>query len=150
MEDGIIYTFGDIDALVVIFDGLRMLFDPAVTTFFSVTGGLGLGVASTVAAMIALIGTMNQYISQQQLQMQGPLVGLFIYALVAIPTVDRMYVSDINTGKTLPIYDVPIGLGVVGYGMIWCGGSFSEAFWGPRIQLRTASAFMRLRCSLAQ
>tara|TARA_Y100001970_G_scaffold294258_1_gene449337 strand:+ start:29451 stop:33782 length:4332 start_codon:yes stop_codon:yes gene_type:complete len=117
MEDGIIYTFGDIDALVVIFDGLRMLFDPAVTTFFSVTGGLGLGVASTVAAMIALIGTMNQYISQQQLQMQGPLVGLFIYALVAIPTVDRMYVSDINTGKTLPIYDVPIGLGVVGYGM---------------------------------
>ena len=68
MEDGIIYTFGDIDALVVIFDGLRMLFDPAVTTFFSVTGGLGLGVASTVAAMIALIGTMNQYISQQGLR----------------------------------------------------------------------------------
>lgn len=117
MEDGIIYTFGDVDALVVIFDGLRLLFDPATTTFFSGTGGLGLGVATTLAAMIALIGTMNQYVTQQRLQMQGPLMGLFIYALVAIPTVDRMFISDVNTGKTLPVYDVPIGLGVIGYGM---------------------------------
>ena len=146
MEDGIIYTFGDIDALVVIFDGLRMLFDPAVTTFFSVTGGLGLGVASTVAAMIALIGTMNQYISQQQLQMQGPLVGLFIYALVAIPTVDRMYVSDINTGKTLPIYDVPIGLGVVGYGM----SLISTAMKTLQTQLERLNLANRNTCTMVK
>ena len=117
MEDGIIYTFGDVDALVVIFDGLRLLFDPATTTFFSGTGGLGLGVATTLAAVIALIGTMNQYVSQQRLELQGPLMGLFIYALVAIPTVDRMFISDVNTGKTLPVYDVPVGLGVLGYAM---------------------------------
>lgn len=117
MEDGVIYTWGAIDALVVLFDGLRLLFDPGTTTFFSGTGGLGLGVATTLAAMIALIGTMNQYISTQRLQMQGPLMGLFIYALVAVPTVDRMYISDVNTGKTLPVYDVPLGLAVVGYGM---------------------------------
>ena len=117
MEDGVIYTWGGIDALVVLFDGLRLLFDPATTTFFSGTGGLGLGVATTLAAMIALIGTMNQYVSTQRLQMQGPLTGLFIYALVAVPTVDRMYISDVNTGKTLPVYDVPLGLAVVGYGM---------------------------------
>lgn len=117
MEDGVIYTWGGIDALVVLFDGLRLLFDPATTTFFSGTGGLGLGVATTLAAMIALIGTMNQYVSTQRLQMQGPLMGLFIYALVAVPTVDRMYISDVNTGKTLPVYDVPLGLAIVGYGM---------------------------------
>ena len=117
MEDGVIYTWGAIDALVVLFDGLRLLFDPGTTTFFSGTGGLGLGVATTLAAMIALIGTMNQYISTQRLQMQGPLMGLFIYALVAVPTIDRMYISDVNTGKTLPVYDVPLGLAVVGYGM---------------------------------
>ena len=117
MEDGIIYTLGDIDTLRVIFDGLSLMFDPSETTFFSGNDGLGLGVATTLAAMIALIGTMNQYITQQRLQMQGPLMGLFIYAIVAVPTVDRMYISDINTGKTLPVYNVPLGLGVLGYGM---------------------------------
>ena len=114
MEDGIIYTFGSIDTLVIILEGLAVLFDPGQNAFFSSGSGLGIGVGGTLAATLALVGVFTNYISTQKLMVHGPLVGLLVYAVVAVPKIDRIFVSDLYTGETVAVSDVPLGVAVVG------------------------------------
>ena len=117
MEDGIIYTFGNVDTLVIILEGLAALFDPDQSTFFVSENGLGVGVGGTLAATLALVGVFTTYISEQKLLIVGPLVGLLIYALVAVPKIDRIFVSDLYSGETVAVSDVPLGIAVLGITM---------------------------------
>ena len=117
MEDGIIYTFGSLDTLVLVLEGLALLFDSGTNQFFASGSGLGVGVGGTLAAMLALLGTIGNYITQQKLPVHGPLVGLVVYAIIAVPKIDRIFVSDLYTGETVSVSNVPVGVAVIGVGM---------------------------------
>lgn len=117
MEDGIIYTFGSLDTLVMILEGLAVLFDPLENTFFSSDSGLGVGVGGTLAAMLAVLGVFSNYFSTNKISIHGPLVGLVIYAAVAVPKIERIFVSDLYTGETVAVSDVPLGVAIIGIAM---------------------------------
>jgi hypothetical protein len=112
MEDGIVYVFGQLDTMVMVFDGLAYLYSSG-NTFFSGGTGLGLGIAATMAAILNILMSFGSYTTENKINMHGPLIGLSMYALIAIPTVNRMFVQDIYSGTTVAVQDVPLGIAVV-------------------------------------
>lgn len=117
MEDGIIYTFGSLDTLVLVLEGLAFLFDPDQNVFFASDSGLGVGLGGTLAAMLALLGTIGSYFTTQKIPVHGPLIGLLVYAIIAVPKIDTIFVSDLYTGETVSVSDIPLGVAVIGVGM---------------------------------
>ena len=128
MDGSTIYTFGQIDTFVMVLEGLRSLFDPLQNQFFISSDGLGVGLAGTMAAILAMLGSFNSYQKTNQITAHGALLGLAVYALVAVPKVDTIWVEDLYTGEQIAVVDLPIGIVTIGVVMSSFTKNMTELF----------------------
>ena len=113
----IIYTFGSPDTFRVVLEALAVLFDPTTSSFFASNDGLGAGSAALFAAILATLGLFSNYVQLNKVATHGPLLGLMLYAVLCIPKVDNVWISDLYTGRTVLVQNVPVGIASIGFAL---------------------------------
>lgn len=107
---------------------LAVLFDPTQSEFFVSNGGMGLGVGATLAAMIAFIGTGFNWFGTQKFAPQGALYGIVLYSLFFVPKMETVWLSDLYTGRTEQVLNVPFGVAAMGSAFSTISVGMTEAF----------------------
>ena len=130
MNDIIIYTFGQLSTFKAVLQSLSVLFDPTVSQFFASNNSLGAGSAAVMASLIAIIGLFSNYLTQSKVLPHGPLLGLMMYGMICIPKVENVWVSDLYTGRTELVQNVPLGIAVIGYSLSTISKGFIEEIEG--------------------
>jgi hypothetical protein len=128
MDEVIIYTFGHLDIIKMALQALAVLFDPTQSEFFVSNGGMGLGVGATLAAMIAFIGTGFNWFGTQKFAPQGALYGIVLYSLFFVPKMETVWLSDLYTGRTEQVLNVPFGIAALGSAFSTISVGLTEAF----------------------
>lgn len=114
MNDVVIYTFGHLSIFKAVFQALAVLFDPTQSQFFVSSDGMGLGIGATLAAMVALIGTGFSWFDNQKFTPHAALYGMFVYSLLFVPKMPEVWLSDLYTGRTEVVNNVPLGVAILG------------------------------------
>lgn len=115
MDSVVIYIFGHLDVFKGILQALAVLFDPTQTEFFVSNDGMGLGVGATLAAVVALLGAGLNWFDTQKFAPHTALYGVVLYSLFFVPKMDEVWVSDLYTGRTEVVNNVPLGVSLLGY-----------------------------------
>jgi conjugal transfer mating pair stabilization protein TraG len=135
MDSVVIYTFGHLSIFKSVFQALAVLFDPTQSEFFVSNDGLGLGVGATLAAMIAFLGAGFSWFDTEKFTPHTALYGMVLYSLLFVPKMDDVWLSDLYSGRTEVVNDVPFGVAIIGsaYSSISVGlaRSFEAEYTSP-------------------
>ncbi|GAA5143249.1 conjugal transfer protein TraG N-terminal domain-containing protein [Thalassotalea piscium] len=123
-----IFTFGQLQTFKAVLEALAAMFDPNNTEFFISLGGLGAGAGALLAGMLAILGLFGAYLSQAKVNGSGPIVSLLIYVVVCVPKVPNVWLTDLYTGQTEVVQNVPIGIATMGYAMSTISKQLIEVF----------------------
>jgi|TARA_R110002060_G_scaffold36845_2_gene47814 conjugal transfer mating pair stabilization protein TraG len=114
MDSVVIYTFGHLSIFKAVFQALAVLFDPLQTEFFVSDNGMGLGIGATLAAMVAFIGAGFNWFDTEKFAPHTALYGMILYSLLFVPKMPEVWLSDLYTGRTEVVNNVPFGVAVLG------------------------------------
>lgn len=128
MNEVTIHTFGHLGIFKAIFQALAVLFDPTQTEFFVSSDGMGLGVGATLAAIIALIGSGFNWFDNQKFTPHTAIYGIALYSMFFVPKMNTVWLSDLYTGRTESVQNVPMGVAYLGYAFSTLTLSISEHF----------------------
>ena len=117
MDNIQIFTFGQLDTFKAILEALSVMFDPTQSNFFVSSDGLGAGMAALLASLLAILGLFGSYFAQSKFNGAGPLLGLVLYVGLCIPKIPNVWITDLYTGQTELVTDVPVGIATMGYAM---------------------------------
>ena len=114
MDSVVIYTFGHLSIFKAVFQALAVLFDPLQTEFFVSDDGMGLGVGATLAAMVAFIGAGFNWFDTEKFAPHTALYGMLLYSLIFVPKMPDVWLTDLYTGRTEVVNNVPFGVAILG------------------------------------
>ena len=114
MDEVVIYTFGHLSIFKSIFQALAVLFDPTQTEFFVSSDGMGLGIGATLAAMVAFLGAGFNWFDTEKFTPHTALYGMILYSLLFVPKMPEVWLSDLYTGRTEVVNNVPFGVAILG------------------------------------
>jgi conjugal transfer mating pair stabilization protein TraG len=112
-----LFVFGQLDMFKAVLAALAVMFDPTKTQFFVSGDGVGAGSAALLASILATLGFIGSYFTQLKYNGTGPVMALVVYAALVVPKVPNVWVTDIYSGRTELVQNVPVGIAVMGFAL---------------------------------